>query len=143
MLDLNQIPMDYRNGPRRMYAYPVNFVVSAGNQLAASGGEQQFNLVSEPAQITVFTHIGFTSTGNFLMQLIMSDLGGGLFKSPVSMDGMLSLMDKPGEFPYPIVILGQGSMLVQAINDNGAVANDVRINFIGYRIFKGQPGRNC
>jgi len=131
-MNLN-LPEKFRNGPRRFYAYPLNFV--GANILPASAGVVSLDIITQPNQITVFTHFGFVSDGRLLMQLVNSDLGGGMFQGPCPADAFLSLMDRPGEFPVPIAFEGQGVLTIQATNDHGAIANNVRMAFIGYRIF--------
>lgn len=126
-----------KKNPRRFYAYPINFV--GADVLAVSGGVGSQTINGTPDQITVFTHIGIVSTGAFLMQLTPSDLGGGMFYGPISSETMLSLMDRPGLFPIPIVLRGSETLRVDLTNDYGALTNAVRLSFIGYREFPQSP----
>lgn len=118
---------------RRLFAYPLMFTSTGLGVLAASAGQQAANIVGYPSQISVFTHVCFVSTGPFLMQLTPSDIGGGLFQSAISSETMLSLLDRPGLLPIPIVLRGNETLRVDLTNDFGAVANTVKMTFIGYR----------
>lgn len=130
------VPKKTRN-PRRFYAYPLNFI--GADILAVSGGVGAQTINGTPDQITVFTHIGIYSDGPFLMQLTPSDLGGGMFYGQISSETLLSLMDRPGLFPIPVVLRGSETLRVDLTNDYGAVANRVRLAFIGYREFPKSP----
>ncbi len=118
---------------RRPYAVPLDFLATQSNGLAASGGTQNANVVGDVGIITVITHIAFKSTGPFLFQIRPSDINAGLFQNPISSETALALLDRPGMLPAPIVIKGANSMRLELTNDNGAVANDVRFTFWGYR----------
>lgn len=118
---------------RRLFMYPLFFTAGGIGVLAASGGQQQANVVGYPSQITVFTHIAFVSTGPFLIQLTPSDVGGGLFQSAVSSETLLSTMDRPGLFPIPLVLRGNETVRVDLTNDFGAASNAVKLSLIGYR----------
>lgn len=119
------------------YAYPLNFNTAGLGQLAASGGTVQGNITGIPGQTMQFMNIGFVSTGPFLIQLIMTRLGGGLFFSSISSETLLGPLDRPGLLPYPISVVGSESITVELTNDNGAVANDVRLTFWGVRVIQG------
>ncbi len=118
---------------RRLFAYPLMFTAGGLGTLAATGGTGQSNLVGYPSQITVFTHICFVSTGPFLLQLTPSDLGGGLFQSQISSETLLSLLDRPGLLPIPLVLRGNETVRVDLTNDFGAAVNTVKMTFHGYR----------
>lgn len=118
---------------RRPFAYPLFFTAAGLGVLAASAGTGQSNLVGYPGQISVFTHIGFASDGPFLLQITPSDLGGGLFQAPVSSETILAMLDRPGQWPVPVVLRGNETARIDLVNDFGAVANAVRITFFGYR----------
>ena len=120
---------------RRPYAAPLDFLASTGDGLAASGGTQNKVLSGDVGIITVITHIACKSTGPFLLQIVPSDLNAGLFQNPISSETILALLDRPGMLPAPIIIKGANSLRLQLTNDNGAVANDVRFTFWGYRDF--------
>lgn len=119
------------SGKRFCFAYPLDFVDSY--ELAASGGVQQLVLAGIPGQRWQFVNIGFVSDGPFLLQLNMSRLGGGLFFNPISSETLLGQLDRPGFLPFPIEVLGSESITFQLTNDNGAVANAVRIVMWGFR----------
>lgn len=119
------------SGKRFCFAYPLDF--TDAHQLAASGGTDQLVIAGDPNQRWNFVNIGFVSDGPFLIQLNMSRLGGGLFFNPISSETLLGQLDRPGFLPFPIEILGSESITVVLTNDNGAVANDVRLTFWGFR----------
>lgn len=127
---------------RRPYAYPLDFTVANGNALAINGGTQNLVAVGDVGIVTVYTHIAFKSTGNFLFQLKPSDLNAGLFQGNISSVTVLALLDRPGMLPAPIVIKGSNSMRVELTNDNGAVVNEVRFTLWGYRDYSA-PMQNC
>lgn len=118
---------------RRLFAYPLFFTSSSLGVLAASAGTGQANIVGYPSQITVLTHIGFVSTGPYLMQLTPSDIGGGLFQSAISSETLLGQLDRPGLLPIPIVLRGNETVRVDLTNDFGAASNTVKLTFWGYR----------
>lgn len=118
---------------RRLFAYPLFFTAGSLGVLAASAGQGQANIVGYPGQITVLTHIGFVSTGPFLMQLTPSDIGGGLFQSQISSETLLGPLDRPGLLPIPLVLRGNETVRVDLTNDFGAAANTVKLTFWGYR----------
>jgi len=128
---------------RRPYAAPLDFLASTGDGLAASGGTQNKAITGDVGIITVITHIAFKSTGPFLLQIVPSDLNAGLFQNPISSDTVMALLDRPGMLPAPIVIKGANSIRLQLTNDFGAVANDVRFTFWGYRDFAVQSAQQC
>lgn len=125
--------MQPRPSFRRLFAYPLFFTAGSLGVLAASGGTGQGNIVGYPSQITVLTHIGFVSSGPYLIQLTPSDIGGGLFQSAISSETLLGPLDRPGLFPIPLVLRGNETVRVDLTNDNGAATNDVKITFWGYR----------
>lgn len=118
---------------RRLFAYPLSFSAAGLGVLAATGGTGQGNIVGYPSQISVFTHIGFVSTGPFLLQLTPSDIGGGLFQSQISSETLLGPLDRPGQLPIPLVLRGNETVRVDLTNDNGAATNTVLLTFWGYR----------
>ncbi len=118
---------------RRPYAYPLNFLVANGTQLAASGGTQNQVATGDVGIVTVFTHLSFKSTGPFLLQIRPSDLNAGLFQGAISSETVLATLDRPGMLPAPIVLKGANSLRLELTNDNGAVVNEVRFTFWGYR----------
>lgn len=130
-------PLPRPTGTRILWAYPLNFTgVASGTNagaLAASGGTANNTLVGFPGQKWSFANIGFVSTGPFLIQIIMTRLGGGLFQAPISSETLLGPLDRPGFLPYPIDVDGSESFTVQLTNDNGALINTVRMTFWGFR----------
>lgn len=120
---------------RRPFAYPLDFLTANGTQLTANGGTNNQTVTGDVGIITVFTHISFKSTGAFLLQIRPSDLNAGLFQAPISSDTVLSLLDRPGMLPAPIVVKGANSLRLELTNDAGAVVNQVRFTFWGYRDF--------
>lgn len=124
-------------GSRITWAYPLNFTgVANGTDagaLPANGGSANNNVIGFPGQRWAFANIGFASTGPFLIQIVMTRLGGGLFQAPISSETLLGPLDRPGFLPFPIEVEGSESFTVQLTNDNGAVANTVRLTFWGYR----------
>lgn len=118
---------------RRPYAAPVNFLTAESKSLAASGGVQNGVVIGDMGIITVLTHISFKSDGPFLFQIRPTDLNAGLFQNPISSETALALLDRPGMLPAPIVIKGANSLVLELTNDNGAVINQVRFTFWGYR----------
>jgi hypothetical protein len=125
---------------RRPYAYPLDF--TGTSQLAASGGFQALIMVGDVGVITVFTHIAFKATGDFLLQMKPSDLNAGLFNAPISSLTLLALLDRPGMLPAPIVVRDANSIRVELTNDNAAIPTDVRLTLWGYRDFP-KAGANC
>ncbi len=125
---------------RRPYGAPLNFLStnSPSNVLAASGGTQALVLVGDVGVVTVLTHLSFKSDGPFLLQIRPSDLNAGLFKDTMSSETLLATLDRPGMLPAPIVIRGANSLRLELTNDNGAIANNVRFSFWGYRDYKVQ-----
>lgn len=130
-------PMPPAKGTRITWAYPLNFTGTASGtnagQLAASGGTANNNVIGFPGQRWSFANIGFASDGPFLIQIVMTRLGGGLFQAPISSETLLGPLDRPGFLPFPIEVEGSESFTVQLTNDYGAVANNVRLTFWGYR----------
>jgi len=120
---------------RRPFAFPLNFLTSLANSLAASGGTQNQIVTGDVGIVTVFTHLSFKSDGPFLLQIRPSDLNAGLFQNPISSETVLSMLDRPGMLPAPIVIKGANSLRLELTNDFGAVVNQVRFTFWGYRDF--------
>jgi hypothetical protein len=139
------MPPQARPSFRRLFAYPLFFTAGSLGILTASGGTGQGNIVGYPSQITVFTHIGFVSTGPFLLQLTPSDIGGGLFQAPISSETLLGPLDRPGLLPIPLVLRGNETVRVDLTNDNGAATNGVKLTFWGYREVPrpGQSLGNC
>lgn len=136
--------MQTMEGPqsfRRLFAYPFLFIAGQLGTMAASAGTVQSNLVGYPSQITVLTHIGFVSTGPFLLQLTPSDVGGGLFQSQISSETLLGQLDRPGLLPIPIVLRGNETVRIDLTNDFGAVTNSAKITFWGYREIP-KPGQS-
>ncbi len=125
-------------GKRFCYAYPLAFDGVSIPVLAASGGTQQGQIVGIPGQVFQFVNIGFVSTGPFMLQLIMTRLGGGLFNAAISSETLLGPLDRPGLMPFPIEVEGSESITVFLTNDNGAVANTVKLTFWGFRDIIGQ-----
>ena len=121
---------------RRPFAAPLNFLNSLGKALAANGGTQNLVFSGDNGIVTVFTHLAFKSTGPFLLQLRPSDLNAGLFQDSISSETVLATLDRPGLLPAPIVIRGTNSLTAFLTNDNGAIANDVRLTLWGYRDYK-------
>ncbi len=129
---------------RRLFAYPLFFRSGGVGQLTANAGTGTSNLVGYPSQVTVLTHIGFSSDGAFLIQLTPSDIGGGLFQAAISSETLLGPLDRPGLLPIPIVMRGNETVRVDLTNDFGAIANNVVLTFWGYRqIPRAETGGNC
>lgn len=129
----NGMPVGFN---RRLFAYPLNFTSSAGAQLTANAGNQTLNVAGfGSGQRQVFTHFSFVADGPFLIQITPTDLNAGLFNSAVPSGTLLGLLDRPGMLPYPIVLTDTNQLQVTLTNDNGAVANNVRFVFWGYREF--------
>lgn len=118
---------------RRLFAYPLFFTAGSLGVLAANAGQGQANIVGYPGQITVLTHIGFVSTGPYLIQLTPSDIGGGLFQSAISSETLLGPLDRPGLLPIPLVLRGNETVRVDLTNNFGAATNAVALTFWGYR----------
>ena len=125
------------DGSRVCFAFPLNFTSAAGFQLAANAGTQQLNISGNPGQNFHFVNIGLVSTGPFLVQLIMTRLGGGLFNEAISSETILAPLNMPYVLPFPISVYGSENIQVQLTNDNGAVANDVRLTFWGFKDYLG------
>ncbi len=125
--------MAQRQYIRRPYAYPLNFITADGTQLAINGGTQNLVVTGDVGIVTVFTHIAFKSTGDFLFQLRPSDLNAGLFQGNISSLTVLATLDRPGMLPAPIVVKGANSIRVELTNDYGALVNEVRFTLWGYR----------
>ena len=125
---------------RRLYAYPINFLTAETTSLAASGGTQNQVITGDVGIVTVFTHLSFKSDGDFLMQLRPSDLNAGLFQGNISSQTILAALDRPGMLPAPITIKGSNSMRVELVNDYGALVNQVRLTFWGYRDYAAPVG---
>lgn len=123
------------SGKRFAFAYPLDFIDS--NELGASGGEKQLVLAGIPGERWQFVNIGFVSDGPFLIQMNMSRLGGGLFFNPISSECLLGPLDRPGLLPFPVEVLGSESITFVLTNDNGAVANAVRLVMWGFRDLEG------
>ncbi len=126
------------SGKRFCYAYPLTFDGVSNPVLGANGGSQQGNIVGIPGQTWQFVNIGFASTGPFKIQLVMTRLGGGLFFDAISSETLLGPLDRPGLMPFPIEVVGSESIQVVLTNDNGAVANTVKLTFWGFRDLIGQ-----
>ncbi len=119
----------------RYWASPSNFVAGSLGQLAASGGAGADNVTNPDTDgFALITHQCFISTGLFLMQLTPTDIGAGLFTAPVIADTLLSILDQPWRLPVPILLRGSDSLRINLVNANGAVANDVYLTTIGYRL---------
>lgn len=118
---------------RRLFAFPIALTTANGNALAANGGQQATTVVGDVNIITVFTHIGLVSTGPFTFQIRPSDLNAGLFNGEVTSETVLSLLDRPGMLPAPIVIKGANSLRMEFTNAFGAIANEVKFTLWGYR----------
>jgi hypothetical protein len=119
---------------RRLFAYPLFY--TGANILAASGGVITQNVAGFGAgQQQIFTHFSFVADGPFLIQITPTDLNAGLFNAAVPSGTLLALLDRPGQLPYPITVVETNQLTVQLTNDNGAVANNVRFVFWGYREF--------
>jgi hypothetical protein len=123
---------------RTAFAYPLSFTTAAGADLAANGGTRTLNVTGIPGQVFRFLNIGFASDGPFLIQLIMTRLGGGLFNEAVSSETLLGPLDRPGLMAWPIEVIGSEAIQVQLTNDNGAVLNQVKLTFWGMRDYLGQ-----
>ncbi len=123
---------------RTAFAYPLTFTTAAGTDLAASGGTRTLNVTGIPGQVFRFLNIGFASTGPFLIQLIMTRLGGGLFNEAVSSETLLGPLDRPGLMAWPIEVIGSEAIQVMLTNDNGALVNEVKLTFWGMRDYLGQ-----
>lgn len=130
--------MQRPQGKRYCYAYPLAFDGQSLNVLGANGGTNQGQIVGIPGQVFQFVNIGFVCTGPFMLQLIMTRLGGGLFNSAISSETLLGPLDRPGLMPFPIEVAGSESITVFLTNDNGAVANTVKLTFWGFRDIIGQ-----
>ncbi len=120
---------------RRPFAYPLNFLTADATQLTANGGTFNQIVQGDVGIVTVFTHLSFKSDGPFLLQLRPSDLNAGLFQNPISSETVLALLDRPGMLPAEIVIKGANSLRLELTNDFGALVNQVRFTFWGYRDF--------
>ncbi len=121
----------------RLWAAPASLLASnsPANALAANGGTQAVNIANpDTSGYVLITHWGIVSTGPFLFQVTPTDLGAGLFTAQISSETVLSFLDLPGRLPAPILMRGSDSIRVDFTNDNGAVANDVRMTFHGYRL---------
>jgi hypothetical protein len=118
---------------RRLFSYPLDFLVANGNALAINGGTQNQAIIGDVGIVTVFTHFSFRSTGDFLIQLRPSDLNAGLFQGNVLGRLFMTDLNRPGMLPAEIVIQGANSMRVELTNDSGALVNEVRLAFHGYR----------
>ncbi|MEY2854677.1 MAG: hypothetical protein RL030_1809 [Pseudomonadota bacterium] len=121
----------------RLWAAPLAFLStnSPSNVLAASGGLQSLSVQNpDTSGYALITHIGIVSDGPFLIQLTPTDLGAGLFVAPISSETLWSYLDTPGRFPQSILLRGSDSLRADLTNDFGAVANNVRLTFHGYRL---------
>ncbi len=125
---------------RRPYAYPLDFLTATANSLGATGGTQNQIVQGDVGIVTVFTHLSFKSDGPFLLQIRPSDLNAGLFQNPISSETVLALLDRPGMLPAQIVIKGANSLRLELTNDFGALVNQVRFTFWGYRDY---AAANC
>lgn len=143
MPPLTSQPQSKPTSYKRLFAYPLYFTASGLGILAANAGTGTSNLVGYPSQITVFTSIGYQSDGPFLIQLTPSDLGGGLFQSPLSSETLLGPLDRPGLFPIPMVLRGNETVRVDLTNNFGAIANNVSLTFWGYREVPAPGSKLC
>lgn len=128
-------PQSTRPYIRRPYAYPLNFLTADANALAINGGTQNLVATGDVGLVSVFTHISFKSDGPFLFQIRPSDLNAGLWQNPISSETVLSMLDRPGMLPAPIIIKGSNSLRLEMTNDYGALVNQVRFTLWGYRDF--------
>ncbi len=125
----NALPVGWS---RRLFAGQLNF--TGLSILPANAGVITLNLAGfGNGQRQVYTHFSFISDGPFLIQCTPTDLNAGLFTAPVPSGALLSLLDRPGCLPFPIIITETNQLKVDLTNDNGAVANNVRFTFWGYR----------
>lgn len=135
--DPNLIKMLTAEFAHRLWAAPLSFLStnSPADNLAASGGTQAKS-VSNPdtSGYALITHFGIVSDGPFLFNLTPTDLGAGLFTAQISSETALSFLDLPGRLPQPIMLRGSDSLRADLTNDFGAVANNVRMTFHGYRL---------